>query len=100
MFIRLGSVLRVAPKRTKSPSTFLALQVRQAAKEILDKMLMSYPEEVAKKVKVKSFKNNTLYIVAPTLMSTELHTRSEGLREDINKTLGREIIKKFRFRKS
>jgi len=100
MFVRLGSVLKIAPKRTKTPSTFLALQVRQAAKEVIDKVMADYPEEVAKKVKVKTFKNNTLFIVCPTLMSAELHARSEGLRDDINKTLGREIIKKFRFRKS
>lgn len=100
MFTRINSILKTTPRRSKSNQSILALQIRQVAKQELDKILKDYPEEITKTVKIKSFKNNTLYIVSPTLLSAELHTRSEGLRDDINKSLGGEIIKKFRFRKA
>lgn len=100
MFIRIGSILKTAPRRSKSGESLLALQVRQAAKDILDRVLADYPEDLAKKVKAKTFKNQTLTIVSPTLLSAELYTRSEGLKKEINETLGKDLVKKIRFKNS
>lgn len=100
MFTRIGSILKTTPKGSKNSGAFLALQVRQAAKEVLDRVLGEYPEDISKTVKVKSFKNNTLTITCPTLLSAELHTRSEGLKKDINGAFGRNVVGKIRFKNS
>lgn len=98
MFTRLGSILKTTPGRRRNSGPFLALQVRQAANEVLDKILTDYPEEFAKKVKVKIYKNGVLTISSPQLMSAELHMRSEGLKKDINGVLGKELVKDLRFK--
>jgi len=100
MFTRIGSVLKTTPHRSKSTEPLLALKIRQAAKEVLDKVLASYPEELVKKVKVKTFKNGVLTITSPTLLAAELNTRSEGLKGDINRALNKNIIEKIRYRKA
>jgi len=98
VFTRIGSILKTTPKRSRSPDAFLALQVRQISKESLGKILREYPEDLSKKIKVKSFKNGVLVVIAPSLLSAELHARSDGLKGDINRALGRNIIEKIRFR--
>lgn len=98
MFARLGSILKTTPERRRNSGAFLALQVRQAAKGVLDHLLNDYPSEFAKKVKVKTYKNGVLVISSPQLMSIELHMRSEGLKKDINGVLGKELVKDLRFR--
>ncbi len=98
MFIRLGSILKTAHTRPGKGVPLYALQVRQVGQEILDKVCIEYPEEVAKKVKVKTFKNGTLTVVSPQLLSAELHTRSEGLKEDINRALKKNLVEKIRFK--
>ena len=100
MFTRLGSILKTTPSRRRNSGPFLALQVRQAAKEILDRVLSNYPPEFAKKVKVKTYKRGVLTISSPQLMSAELHMRSEGLKKDINGVLGKELINGIRFKSS
>lgn len=98
MFVRIGSILKKTPRRSKSPDAFLALQVRQVAKEVLERICEQYPEDIGKTVKVKTFKNGTLTVASPTLLSAELHARSEGLKEDINGVLGKKIVEKIRFK--
>ena len=100
MFIRISSVLKTVPRRSKSGDSLLALQVRGAAKKILEGMCVDLGEDVAGSVKVKSFKNGVLNIVAPGLLSTELYMRSSGLKKEINRVLGEEIIGKIRFKAS
>lgn len=100
MFTRLGSIIKTTPERRKYSGSFLALQVRQAAKEILDRLLSEYPQDFAKKVKVKTYKNGVLTISSPQLMSAELHMRSEGLKKDINGVLGEELVNGIRFKSS
>src|SRR3989344_5539653 len=100
MFTRIGSILKTTPAGRRNSGSFLALQVRQAAKGILDKILNDYPEDFAKKVKVKTFKGGVLTVVAPQLMSAELHMRSSGLKKDINKVLGNKLVNGIRFKSS
>jgi len=100
MFTRIGFILKTTPRRSKSSEPLLALQVRQVAKESLGKILREYPEDLDKKIKVKSFKNGVLVVIAPSLLSAELHTRSEGLKKDINKGLAKKVVEKIRFRSS
>ncbi|OGD85532.1 hypothetical protein A2164_00795 [Candidatus Curtissbacteria bacterium RBG_13_35_7] len=98
MFTRVNNILNTLPKRKKGAGTFLALRVRQTTKEVLDKMCRDYPEEVARSVKVKTFKNGILTVQSPQLLSAELHTRSGELKEDINRVLGKDVVEKIRFR--
>ena len=98
MFTRVGNILKSAPSRAKSADSMRALQVRQASKEVLDKVLDDYPEDIAKSVKIKTFKNGTLTIVSPTLLSAELHARSEELKKEINRVLEKRMVEKIRFR--
>lgn len=99
MFTRISSIIKTKPARSRGPNTLVALQVRQAAKELLNKILASYPEDLGREVKVKSFKNGTLYIVAPPILSAELFARASGLKKDINSVLDKRIVKDIRFRK-
>ena len=69
MFTRIGSILKTTPSSRRNSGPFAALQVRQAAKGILDRYLNDYPEDFAKKVKVKTFKGGVLTVVAPQLQS-------------------------------
>jgi len=98
VFKRIGSILKTSNTRRKSGNTLLALQVRQVAQEIIDKTCQKYPEEIAKKVKVKTLKNGTLIIVSPQLLSAELYTSSAGLKKDINHALKKNLITKIRFK--
>lgn len=99
MFTRIGSILKTKPTSPRGSGTFVALQVRQVAKEVLNKILAIYPEDLSRKVKVKSFKNGVLYIVAPPILSAELFARSGGLKKDLNETLGKRIVREIRFRR-
>jgi len=100
MFTRIGSIIKSTPKRSRSPDAFLALQVRQVAKESLGRILREYPEDLSNKIKVKSFKNGVLLVVAPSLLSAELHARSDGLKKDINRAFKKNVVEKIRFRSS
>ena len=100
MFTRIGSILKTTPKRSRSPDAFLALQVRQISKESLGKILREYPEDLSKKIKVKSFKNGVLVVIAPNLLSAELHARSDGLKKDINWAFKKNVVEKIRFKAS
>jgi len=100
VFTRIGSILKTTPKRSRSPDAFLALQVRQISKESLGKILREYPEDLSKKIKVKSFKNGVLVVIAPNLLSAELHARSDGLKKDINRAFKKNVVEKIRFKAS
>lgn len=78
----------------------MALQVRGAAKKILEGICVDLEEDLVKSVKVKSFKNGVLNIVAPGLLSAELYMRSSGLKKEINEILGKNLVKKIRFKNS
>ena len=98
MFRPIGSLIKEIPTRHRTPKAIVALQVRQAARESLRTVCSDLPKEVMGLVKVTSFKNGALTLTAPSLVSTELHTRSEGLIEEINRVLGKKIVDKIRFR--
>jgi hypothetical protein len=100
VFIPVGSLIKNLPRRSKTPEAILALQVRQVAKSILEKVCVDLSRDILDQVKVSSFKNGTLMIVAPTLVCTELQMRSEGLVKEINKTLGKRLVTRLRFRVS
>ena|SRR3990167_9954357 len=98
MFKPIGSLIREIPTRSKTPKAILALQVRQAVMDCIKKECSDLPEEIIKSIKPSTFKNNILTLITPTLVSSELHARSEGLIKEINKALGRKIVSRLRFR--
>ena len=98
MFRPIGSLIKSLPLRSKVPEAVIALQVRQAAKEVIFKIAKDYPVEVEKQISVTVFKKGVLTIEAPTLVLAELQMRSEGLKSDINKMLGSKIIRALRLK--
>lgn len=100
MFKRVGSLLGSVSVRSKQPEAILALRVRGMAKEALVNFLKDLPESIEKQIKVKTFKNGVLTIVTPTAVAAELHMRGEGLKDAVNKAIGRSIVHKIMFRSS
>lgn len=98
MFIPVGDLLKTLPRRSKIPDAILAIHVRRAFDDCLEKACADLPAQTLTEVKASVFKNGMLTVVAPGLVSAELSMRSSGLREEINKALGRDIVKKLRFR--
>ena len=88
MFRPVGSIIGSLHLRTKSKDAIFALQVKKVAKEAIAQ------------IRVKSFKNNQVTILAPRLVSLELQMRSEGLKSQINKAFGKEVVSKIIFRAS
>ena len=98
MFRPVGSLIGNLHLRSKSQGVILALQVKRIAQEQIAKTVRDLPQEAIAQIKVKSFSNGQLTILAPTLISLELKMRSEGLKDQINRAFGEEIIKKIVFR--
>ena len=98
MFKPVGSIIGNLRLRSKSQGAILALQVKRIAQEQIAKTVQDLPEEATVQIKVKSFRNGQLTILAPTLISLELKMRSEGLKSEINKAFGKDIVEKMRFR--
>ena len=76
----------------------MALQVRQTAKETIERELFDMPKELVDLVRIKSFKNGLLVVSASPLVAAELSMRAEGLKKSINLALGGIIIRSLRFR--
>src|SRR3972149_9971367 len=98
MFRPVGSLIGNLHLHTKSKDAIFALKVKKTAEDVIPKVCQDLPKEAIAQIKVKSFRNGQLTIVAPTLVSLELKMRSEGLKSEINRGLGKEIIKKIVFR--
>ena len=98
MFSAVGDLLKTYSKRSRTPEAILALQVRQIAISAIKRICTDLPPEVFEMIRVKSFKNKTLTVSAPSLVCAELQTRAGGLIDDINKTIGRRIVERIRFR--
>ena len=98
MFKPIGSIIKSLPQRSKTPQIILALQIRQAAKEVLCEVCADLPIDVIDGIKVSTFKSGVLTLVAPNLVSAELQMRSEGLIGGVNKELGKKIVKRLRFK--
>lgn len=100
MFIPLGSLLKNLPSRRGAPNVILALQVRQVAKDSLKNFCGDLGSEILNSVKISSFKNGALIINATPLVCAELQMRSSGLIEDINRMVGRRVVRRLMFRVS
>ena len=98
MFKPVGSMLGSLTRRSKTPEAILALQVRQAAKDTIGRELFDMPKDVVDSIRVKSFKNGLLVVCAPPLIVAELSMRSRGLKDAINETLGKRIVRDLRLR--
>src|SRR3989344_6511805 len=98
MFKPVGSLIGNLHVRSKSQGAILALQVKRIAQEQIAKTVQDLPEEATAQIKVKSFRNGQLTVLAPTLVSLELKMRSEGLKNEINRAFGEGILKKIVFR--
>lgn len=97
-FKPIGSLIGSLARRSKTPEAILALQVRQVAKEVVARELFDLPKDLVDSIRIKSFKNGLLVINAPPLLAAELTMRSGGLRESINKVLGKDFVRVLRFR--
>src|SRR3990167_4277727 len=98
MFRPVGSLIGNLHLHTKSKDVILALQVKRVVQEQIAKTFEDLPSEAIAQAKVKSFKNGQLTIVAPTIVAVELKMRSEGLKDQINKAFGKEIVSQIIFR--
>src|SRR3989344_903390 len=83
---------------TKSKDAIFALKVKKVAGDVIVNVCQDLPKEAIAQIKIKSFRNGQLTILAPTLVSAELKMRSEGLKDQINRALGKDIVEKIRFR--
>lgn len=99
-FKPIGSLLGSLTKRSKTPEAILALQVRQVAKETIERQLFDVPKDLVDLIRVRSFKNGLLVVNAPPLLAVELSMRSRGLEKAINRTLGGVIVRSLRFKSS
>ena len=98
MFKPVGSLIGNLHLSTKSKDAIFALKVKKTAEDVISKICQDLPNEAIAQIKVKSFRNGQLTILAPTLVSLELKMRSEGLKDQINKALAKNIVKTIRFR--
>lgn len=100
MFKPIGVLLGGLAKHSKSSEVILALQVRHAAKDCLKKECRDMPDNLIDLVKVASYKNGTLKLIAPSLVCAELQMRSGGLTDGINRRLGRKLVFRIRLKGS
>lgn len=98
MFTPVGELIKTLPRRTRVPNAILAIHVRRAFSESLKKVCADLPAETLIAVKAPVFKNGVLTVVAPQLVCAELSMRAGGLISDINRALGRDVVKRLRFR--
>jgi len=98
MFKPIGSLIEGIAARSRVPKAILALQIRTIARKALADSCQDLDSEILEAVRVTSFDGKTLKITAPSLVCAELHLRSEGLKKEINKTLGKKVIASLRFR--
>ena len=100
MFRPVGSLIGNLHLHTKSKDAIFALKVKKVAKDAIEKICGDLPQEAISQIKVKSFRNGQLTVLAPTLVAVELKMRSEGLKDQINKAFGKEIVSRIIFRAS
>ena len=98
MFNSVGALLKTLPRRSKTPSAIVAIHVRRAFEDSLKNVGADLPGEIIASIHAAVFKNGTLTIVCPQLVAAELSMRSGGLVEDINKTLGKKIVRSLKFK--
>ena len=98
MFRPVGSLIGNLHLHTKSKDAIFALKVKKTAEDVIPNVCHDLPKEAISQIKVKSFRNGQLTILAPTLVSLELKMRSEGLKNEINRAFGEGILKKIVFR--
>ena len=97
MFRPVGSLIGNLHLGTKSKDAIFALKIKKVAEGVIPEVCQDLPKEAIVQIKVKSFRNGQLTILAPTLVSLELKIRSEGLKDQINKAFGKDIIEKIKF---
>ncbi len=96
MFKPVGSVLNSLPLGNKQRGAILAIRVRLEAQKAIEKIDLE--PEILKSVRIASFKNKVLTVIAPPLVLAELAMRSGGLIEAINKGLGARIVGKLKLK--
>lgn len=100
MFSKIGAFIWTPNgKSLKSDGALFALQVRQIARESIERECRDLPAEVVKTIKLVSYKNKTLTIELPQMVGAELQARSGGLIKDINRVFGKNIVSALRFRR-
>jgi len=98
VFDSVGNLLKNLPKRSKTPDVILALYVRSAFDEAIGKTCGDLPEKVRVEIRAVSFKNKTLTVAAPRIVSTELQMRSNLILKNMNGILGRRAVFRIRFK--
>lgn len=98
MFTSIGTLIKTLPKRSKTPGAILALHVRQAFGESVKRVCEDLPDDTLGVVKPSVFKDGVLTVISSPLVCAELTMRASGLVREINKTLGKNVVLKLRFR--
>ena len=98
MFRPVGSLLINSRKSTKISPQILAISIMHAVRQVLAKQ--GFSSEVLQVIKVATYKNGAITIKCPTTVTAELFTRSAGLIEDVNREIGKPVIKKIKFKAS
>lgn len=99
MFKSVGTLLNFPQLGTRK-RTFLALQVRAAARQSLKNLCVDLDPEIIESIRVLSFDGRILKITASSLVCAELQMRSGGLKKAINNKLGGGIVRKIQFKVS
>ena len=100
MFTPIGDLIKTLPRRSRTPNAIVALHVKRAFESSLKKVCGDFSKKNLNATKASVFKSGVLTITAPTLVCAELTMRSGGLIKAINETLGRDVVKRLRFKSS
>ncbi len=98
MFKRVGTLIRPSIRYSKSENVLSALRIRQICQESIGRMCRDDPVDLVKKIKVTSYKNGVLTVLAPTIAGAELHMRSGELIDDINGRFGKKVLRSIKFK--
>lgn len=98
MFKRVGSLIKASPRHEKSEDAIVAIQVRQIAKGSIERTCRDLPLSVLKDIKVTTYRDGELTVVAPSIVCAELLMRSDELIDNVNSKVGAKVLRSVRFR--
>lgn len=98
MFRHVGALIKTPARYKKSQDALTAIRIRQIARDSLYGLTRDYPADVAKSIKVTTYKNMVLTVVAPAVVAADLHMRSGELVDEVNKRVGAKVLVSVKFR--
>lgn len=98
MFKKVGSLIKLSPKYSKSSGAVSALMVRRIALEVIQAVGRDYPEDLIKKIRPTVYRAGVLTVECPSVATSEFFMRSEEIIEEVNKKLGQVILREVKFK--